>query len=135
MNDFVKYHLPLLLWMLIIFVSSAIPSFDFPEVPWWGWAKIVHLIYYGFLCFLAWRAAPHQTTIPSASSNPKLAAWILTLLYGASDEFHQLFTPGRHGRVTDVMIDGVGGLLFLAALYVYTRIQTAMTRSSSDSGV
>ena len=31
--------------------------------------------------------------------------------YAASDEFHQLFVPGRAGRVTDVLIDS-GGVIF-----------------------
>ena len=32
------------------------------------------------------------------------------ILYAASDEFHQLFVPGRSGQITDVLIDS-GGLL------------------------
>lgn len=30
------------------------------------------------------------------------------IAYAASDEFHQLFVPGRSGRITDVMIDSAG---------------------------
>ena len=37
------------------------------------------------------------------------AAWT-GILYAASDEFHQLFVPGRSGQITDVLIDS-GGLL------------------------
>jgi VanZ family protein len=40
-----------------------------------------------------------------------LWAAVFSLLYGASDEWHQLFTPYRVARVTDVLIDGVGILL------------------------
>lgn len=29
-------------------------------------------------------------------------------LYAASDEFHQLFVPGRSGQVSDVMLDSAG---------------------------
>lgn len=32
-------------------------------------------------------------------------------LYAASDELHQLFVPGRAGRLGDVMIDSVGAAL------------------------
>ncbi|MBQ7796031.1 MAG: VanZ family protein [Lachnospiraceae bacterium] len=35
-------------------------------------------------------------------------AWSLTVLYACSDEFHQLFVPGRAGRVSDVIIDSIG---------------------------
>lgn len=38
--------------------------------------------------------------------------WIvigLVMLYGCSDEFHQLFVAGRSSRITDVLIDTCGG--------------------------
>ena len=53
------------------------------------------------------------------SVRPLIAAAIC-LFYAASDEFHQLFVPGRAGLVTDVCIDSAGALLgillFLVAL-------------------
>lgn len=35
-------------------------------------------------------------------------AFIMTVCYAASDEFHQLFVPGRAGMVQDVVIDSLG---------------------------
>ncbi len=121
MKPFVKITIPMLVWMLIIFISSAIPQMDFPEVKWWGWPKMVHLIYYGMLCGLAWRYATYQDHWPWVRRNPRISAWLLAVVYGASDEIHQYFTPGRHARVTDVMIDGAGALIFLGILYFMTR--------------
>lgn len=40
-----------------------------------------------------------------------MIAFIISALYAASDEFHQLFVPGRAGRVSDVLIDSLGALL------------------------
>lgn len=34
--------------------------------------------------------------------------WILGTLYAVTDEFHQLFVPGRVGAVMDVCIDSAG---------------------------
>lgn len=34
--------------------------------------------------------------------------------YAATDEFHQLFVPGRAGRIGDVLIDSVGAVLGVA---------------------
>ena len=34
-----------------------------------------------------------------------------TFLYACSDEFHQLFIPGRSGEFRDVMIDSTGGII------------------------
>lgn len=38
-------------------------------------------------------------------------AIVCAALYAASDELHQLFVPGRAGRLGDVMIDSVGAVL------------------------
>lgn len=41
-------------------------------------------------------------------------ALIITALYAASDEFHQLFVKGRSGKVGDVFIDTFGAIICLA---------------------
>ncbi len=114
-RSFLLYQLPVLLWMLVIFVSSAIPSYDFPKVEFWGWAKLIHLFYYGTLCFLARRAFRHQERFPFLQRYASWFAVLAAVLYGATDEIHQLFTPGRHGMALDVAIDALGACLFLAA--------------------
>lgn len=38
-------------------------------------------------------------------------SWLMGSAYAATDEFHQLFVPGRSGQITDVMIDSVGCLI------------------------
>ena len=44
-------------------------------------------------------------------------AWLLAVLYAATDELHQSFTPGRHPSPVDVLLfDGGGAFLALAAL-------------------
>lgn len=44
--------------------------------------------------------------------------------YAATDEFHQLFVPGRSGQISDVLIDGAGAVtgaaLFLLAIRIYS---------------
>ena len=37
-------------------------------------------------------------------------SWACTVLYAGTDEFHQLFVPGRSGQLGDVVIDAVGAL-------------------------
>ena len=47
-----------------------------------------------------------------------LAGWIIASAYAATDEFHQLFVPGRSALVSDVAIDAfgaaIGALIVLA---------------------
>ena len=56
-----------------------------------------------------------------------LAVWTvvagLTLAYGAVDEMHQSFVPGRHPSLADIGYDALGALagLFLAELSVQIR--------------
>ena len=40
-----------------------------------------------------------------------IIAFLGTFLYACSDEFHQLFIPGRSGEFRDVMIDSTGGIM------------------------
>lgn len=56
---------------------------------------------------------------------PKKKALIFSLtsvfLYACTDEFHQLFVPGREGRVRDVLIDTSGGVLAMIMCYFKAR--------------
>lgn len=40
-----------------------------------------------------------------------IIALIVCVLYAITDEFHQLFVPGRGAQVRDVIIDGVGAVV------------------------
>lgn len=53
---------------------------------------------------------------------------VITFLYACSDEFHQIFIPGREGRFIDVLIDTSGGILALIiSLMMKVRGQTPGT--------
>lgn len=47
-----------------------------------------------------------------------LIPWGVASVYAATDEFHQLFIPGRSGQVSDVMLDSLGALAGVAVLTV-----------------
>ena len=49
-----------------------------------------------------------------------LVAFLLTMLYAFSDEFHQTFVPGRYADPWDLFFDALGALLALA-LWLYWR--------------
>ena len=45
-----------------------------------------------------------------------ISSIIITIIYAISDEVHQLFVPGREGKIVDVYIDTLGiitGILFI----------------------
>ena len=49
-----------------------------------------------------------------------ISAWLFAAAYAVIDECHQLFVPGRAGRLLDIGIDSAGaltGLLILFGIY------------------
>lgn len=46
-----------------------------------------------------------------------LISILLTICYASTDEFHQLFVSGRAGRITDILIDGVGATIGIMLVY------------------
>ncbi len=57
------------------------------------------------------------------------AALGLCAALAALDEVHQLFVPGRSGKLRDVAIDLLGGGLFLLAWWVVRKLRRKKTRA------
>lgn len=123
-HQFLKWA-PALIVMGIIFWFSAQPR---DELPYFDWAdKIVkkggHMIGYGLLAVSYWYAFEW-------AGRKRWLAWLLAVLYSCTDEFHQIFTPGRHPSVWDVLIfDNFGALiaLWIAERYFNRRKQDEHT--------
>ena len=56
-------------------------------------------------------------------------AFVATSLYGASDEWHQLFTPGRTFDVHDWGADTFGAAVGVASSAVLARARLILTRA------
>lgn len=108
--------LPVILWALIIFRFSSGNVPVASAVYWQDFAvkKTGHVLLFGALALFIYRALRINKI-----SKSKAAVWaiILSTFYGATDEFHQMFTQGREARVRDVFIDGFGATLVTLALY------------------
>ena len=56
-------------------------------------------------------------TFPKISSKIRnISSIIITIIYAISDEIHQLYIPGREGKIVDVYIDTLGiitGVIFI----------------------
>ena len=112
-NSLPRYGLPPVLWMGVIFILSA--QRTLPEYPDTLLDSILkkaaHIIEYGILAFLLQRALSRGQ---GALSRPALiASFVVSVLYAASDEYHQTFVPGRNGTLMDVGFDTVGALVAL----------------------
>jgi VanZ family protein len=112
MRKFLRYLVPPLAWMGLIFFLSAQP--DLPHAPSslldLLLKKTAHALVYGVLTWLYLRALSDGRGRP-LSDRLRLIGLLLALLYAASDEYHQTFVPGRNGHWPDVVVDGVGGVI------------------------
>lgn len=50
-----------------------------------------------------------------------LYALLIVFFYACSDEFHQLFVPGRSSEIRDVLIDSSGGFIGSYLYYLFRR--------------
>lgn len=55
-----------------------------------------------------------------------LFSFLFCILYASSDEFHQLFVPGRVGSITDIFIDMIGIITALLIMYLFNKFKTKL---------
>ncbi len=149
--------LPASIWMTMIFLFSNQPGggsgalsrlvmsylarvgIDFQawfgENAVWVLRKCAHFTEYMILFFLLFVALETHLVARKA----RWWALLGVFLYASSDEFHQLFIPGRVGDVVDVMIDTSGGCMGLLLLTVFMAVggrkrphQMFVSRSNQD---
>jgi len=115
-------------WMGVIFFLSAqskLPDLT-PGLP--GLEEIGgHLIAYGVLAALLWWALRG-----TGVRYPATWALVLAVSYGATDEFHQSFVPGRDMSLSDLMVDLIGASV---ALLVVTLLQARRMGLRADRRV
>ena len=113
LSSIVPRWFPALLVMLVIFAFSSRPSEDLPHFFSWDYfiKKGAHAVGYGLL-------ALSYLHLFNRNKKQYWPAWLLAVLYSATDEFHQSFVPGRHAALTDVLIfDNLGAIIALTAHY------------------
>lgn len=77
--------------------------------------KSAHFIEYMILAFLIFNVVNLYFNIKQVI----IMSIIFTSIYAATDEFHQLFVPGREGAIRDVIIDTCGGVtLILIRIFI-----------------
>ena len=144
---FVRYWMPAIVWMAIIFLGSTdmlsaehTSRFLVPFLRWLdpqislatlnavqaGIRKLGHLIEYAILAILLWRALRSGTRWQMKMSILFVAVWGACAIFAAGDEFHQSFVPSRTPSPVDVMIDICGALVGLAICLMFARRKHAI---------
>ena len=83
--------------------------------------KGAHLTEYMILCLLIYNVLSDYI-----EKNKRIYIYsvIGVFLYACSDEFHQIFVPGRAGRFTDVLIDTSGGIIGTFIVMIYYKLKS-----------
>lgn len=106
-------------WAILIYFLSDQAGLDIPSLfP--GQDKIFHAVVFAVLGFCTLGAL--GITDDGYSDQHVMLAVLLVMLYGISDEFHQIFVPGRSADPLDILADTAGGALGAAALQILFRV-------------
>jgi VanZ family protein len=109
--------------MIAIFVASAQPKLPLQDdVPDFVSHAAAYLVLGALWCRALARGG--EATVRTA-----LAAVVACTVYGASDEWHQSFVPGRHAEGRDVRNDAFGAA---AGALVYAGVQASRRRRAVE---
>lgn len=117
--------IPAIVWAGVILVLTSWPN---PQLPFSvsGLDKVVHFSMYGILGFLVGRALPRQRILSAL-----VAAAVGLAVFGALDEWHQRFIPGRSADVRDWLADVTG--MVLGLLLAHLLLSLAPLRRDTPS--
>jgi VanZ family protein len=134
MKSLLKYWLPVLIWLGVIFIGSSdlmsaehTSRFLIPLLRWlrpdispetlaliqFVMRKGAHVAEYAILALLLFRAVFRGANLKWSMSILCVNVWVVCVLVGALDEFHQSFVESRGASPWDVIIDGAGAILGL----------------------
>jgi VanZ family protein len=117
MRDFSRYQLPAIIYAILIFVGSALHQVPAPDLGITWFDKVEHFSEYFIFVLLTIRALKY-TPITLKGKSLYALAIILCILYGASDEFHQLYVPGREADFADLLADSIGTIIGVFSYFI-----------------
>jgi VanZ family protein len=106
----IKYWLPTVIWMAIIFSFSQHPSIQASSTSILDFIikKMAHFWEYFILSTLLAYSLTKSTS--ASRRRTTLLAIVISIVYALTDEFHQSFVPGRTPAMRDIIIDITGAL-------------------------
>ena len=128
----ISFWAPPIVWAGLIFGLSSFsinkpPSPGLPHMD-----KIAHAVLFGVLAFLLFRA--FRRDLLCGVTAAAVLSFVLTALYGATDEWHQSFVSQRHADLLDWAADCFGAFLgVLGAGFLFT-LRTRATGSRKELG-
>lgn len=125
----VSAWLPVAIYMAAIHFLSSLHTL--PELPgsFISWDKAQHFFAYTGMGLLACRASRLRPLLSRIRANAQ--AFGVVVLYGAIDEIHQIYVPGRSADVDDWIADAAGALF---AVVVFIAVRNILTKGGEHLG-
>lgn len=92
--------------------------------------KLAHMTEFGILAVLLWNGLKYYAQIDTMKKR-YLFAWVGAVCYAATDEFHQLFVPGRSGNLFDVCVDTLGVTIAIVLVHLVIKIACGLRKKSA----
>jgi VanZ family protein len=118
-------YIPLAIYWIILFAATTIPTDAVPQL-FNAQDKLEHFSAYSILAVLLLLTLHFQQKNRLLNRRAILFTFIFLALYGAVDELHQYFIPGRYCDIYDWSADIIGGLLGLLLVSFFIRGNTTL---------
>jgi VanZ family protein len=112
--------LPVIAYMAMLFGLSSISKL--PEPPGQISYYEVHVGAYTVLALLTSRALA-KGRVRNVTALVVWRAFLISALYGVSDEYHQRFVPGREFDVFDMVADAIGSVIGAVVVWAWSIIR------------
>ena len=99
------FRIILIGYLFIILILSTIPGRAIPDINLFSIDKLLHIIEYFILAFLAINA------VKNLSTNTIIAIILIGIIYGGFNEIWQSLVAGRFASMYDAIANGVGMIL------------------------
>ena len=115
---------PLVIYWLLLFIATSIPSDHLSQVLQIG-DKLKHFLAYLILGFLLSLALHFQQKWENLSTYAFISSFFICVVYGAFDELHQIVVPNRSAELLDWFADALGSILgVIFAMIMLRKIKT-----------
>jgi VanZ family protein len=115
----IRYHLPPVLWALIILISMSIPAEYIPKVKIFGYDKIAHIGVFMVFGILVYRSIINWQLKNINILRSILFSLFSVMFFGFFSEAYQQFIPGRTPDIYDFIADTIGGLIAIPIILIY----------------
>lgn len=115
----IRYHLPPVLWALIILVAMSIPANYIPKVKIFGYDKVAHIGVFMVFGMLVYRSIINWQRKNISIFQSILFSLLSVMFFGFFSEAYQQFIPGRMPDIYDFIADTIGGLIAIPIILIY----------------